>query len=398
MCRLAAIALVVGLAACAYAGRSPTKSSPAKSLPANANESDLRAKQAEQRQEAAQVRAKVTQLKKKQAVVTVQLQASQQKLELTAEELKRFNTDLRATAKNLVVTRQKCDQLTREMSVQLDELTDLLVAYYRNGRNRYTQALVTSNDLGDFMNRAELVRRIVDSDNELIHDTEQRQQRIKQHEAELRQHKQRTEQLRVMVADKREELSDTAHVQRQLLGKISRERSTYEQYLRELESSSREIERLIRRMKAERERARRAKATPDAPDEPPSEFVGSFIRPVAGIMRSGFGVRTHPIFRIRKLHTGVDLAAPSGTPVKAAADGVVILAGWKGGYGKTVVIDHGGDTATLYGHCSTLLVTVGNTVRRGQTIARVGSTGYSTGPHLHWEVRKNGVPVNPLAQ
>jgi murein DD-endopeptidase MepM/ murein hydrolase activator NlpD len=117
--------------------------------------------------------------------------------------------------------------------------------------------------------------------------------------------------------------------------------------------------------------------------------------PVRGRLSSRFGMRRHPILRRRKMHTGDDLAAAHGTPIKAAHSGRVLWAGWKKAYGNTVIIDDGKGTQTLYGHASKLSVRPGQPIRRGEYIGNVGSTGYSTGPHLHFEVRKKGKPIDP---
>jgi murein DD-endopeptidase MepM/ murein hydrolase activator NlpD len=118
--------------------------------------------------------------------------------------------------------------------------------------------------------------------------------------------------------------------------------------------------------------------------------------PVPGArITSNFGSRYHPIFHEWRTHTGVDFGAGSGTPIRAAADGEVAFAGARGGYGNATILDHGGSLATLYAHQSAILVRPGQAVRRGQVIGRVGSTGYSTGPHLHFEVRVAGTPVDP---
>lgn len=111
---------------------------------------------------------------------------------------------------------------------------------------------------------------------------------------------------------------------------------------------------------------------------------------------SDYGMRIHPISKVRKMHTGIDFGGqPTGTPVYASASGIVITAGWINGYGYTVIIDHGNKVSTLYAHNSKLLVSVGDEVKRGQAIAKVGSTGNSTGPHIHFEVRVNGEHTDP---
>lgn len=116
----------------------------------------------------------------------------------------------------------------------------------------------------------------------------------------------------------------------------------------------------------------------------PGRFIGS-----------AFGLRFHPILNISRLHAGGDIGAPSGTPIHAAADGIVVIAGAHGGYGNTTVIDHGSSLGTLYGHQSAISVRVGQIVQRGDVIGYVGSTGLSTGPHLHFETRVKGMPIDP---
>jgi len=128
-------------------------------------------------------------------------------------------------------------------------------------------------------------------------------------------------------------------------------------------------------------------------------LAGAFVavRPVPGEITSGFGQRVHPILGTVRMHTGVDMHAEYGTSIVSGAAGVVVWAGWRDGYGNTVIIDHGNQYATLYAHQSVVHVSVGQRVEAGQTVGAVGSTGMSTGPHLHFEVRVLGVPVDPAA-
>jgi murein DD-endopeptidase MepM/ murein hydrolase activator NlpD len=122
---------------------------------------------------------------------------------------------------------------------------------------------------------------------------------------------------------------------------------------------------------------------------------GILLRPVPGAVSSPYGYRTHPIYGDRRLHTGWDMNGGCGTPIKAAAAGRVFLSGWHGGYGNTIMIDHGGGMSTLYAHQSSLGVSYGQQVTAGQVVGWVGTTGVSTGCHLHFEVRTNGTPVDP---
>lgn len=128
----------------------------------------------------------------------------------------------------------------------------------------------------------------------------------------------------------------------------------------------------------------------------PTITPGYFVWPVDAPLTSRYGLRIHPISGTQRMHTGIDIGAPSGAPIQAAASGLVLRAGSYGGYGLTTIIDHGNGLATLYAHQSRLGVSAGERVIQGQVIGYVGSTGYSTGPHLHFEIRINGQPRDPL--
>lgn len=135
---------------------------------------------------------------------------------------------------------------------------------------------------------------------------------------------------------------------------------------------------------------------------PPALSLGTIARPwdralpvAARALTSGFGMRTHPLLGGRRAHLGIDLSAPTGSPIVATSDGIVTAADWRGGYGLLVALDHGRGLETRYGHMSRLGVSVGQRVSKGQILGFVGSTGFSTGPHLHYEMRMNGQPVDP---
>jgi murein DD-endopeptidase MepM/ murein hydrolase activator NlpD len=130
--------------------------------------------------------------------------------------------------------------------------------------------------------------------------------------------------------------------------------------------------------------------------ERPAPVESGMMMPANGPITSYFGYRYHPILHFTRFHAGVDIGAGWGSPIVAAGDGQVAAAGWAGGYGREVQIAHGGGIVSIYGHMSEIVAQAGSFVRRGQLIGYVGSSGLSTGPHLHFEVRQGGTPVNPL--
>ena len=174
-----------------------------------------------------------------------------------------------------------------------------------------------------------------------------------------------------------------------MIERLQKDKSYYERTERELARQSASIQSMI---------ANLSKKTGQSQVKVSST---GFIWPIRGPITSPFGYRIHPIFKSRIFHSGIDIGGPNGGAIKASNDGRVIFSGWYGGYGKVVILDHGvingQPITTLYAHMSSILVSNGQNVTKGQTIGREGSTGYSTGPHCHFEVRVNGKPTNPLS-
>jgi murein DD-endopeptidase MepM/ murein hydrolase activator NlpD len=214
----------------------------------------------------------------------------------------------------------------------------------------------------------------------------------------------------------RERIVRAEHERRRIANEINNSRKAALAYAEVQEQSSREIGKMIGQLSARRaaiiqayeEQAARERAARYAAlhgsayegedyseDDHAGHIHGDWARPVNGPLTSRYGMRRHPILGERRMHTGSDLAAGYGSPIRAARNGRVLWSGWKKAYGNTIIIDHGDGVSTLYGHASRLGVRPGQPIKAGEYIGNVGSTGWSTGPHLHFEVRKNGQPVNP---
>ncbi|MDR1323677.1 MAG: peptidoglycan DD-metalloendopeptidase family protein, partial [Candidatus Margulisbacteria bacterium] len=172
-----------------------------------------------------------------------------------------------------------------------------------------------------------------------------------------------------------------AKKQEQISVALRAQRLAYERREDTLLKNSKEIEDMIK------------KILRSSPSE--ARGTGKYIWPLKGILTSQYGRRFHPVFKVWRTHSGMDIAAPTGTPIKAADSGVVILSEWYGGYGRAIVVDHGKGFATLYGHLSKQNVKEGDRVNKGQVIGLVGSSGVATGPHLHFEIRINGETTDP---
>uniref|UniRef100_A0A7V3ZH88 Peptidase M23 n=1 Tax=Dictyoglomus thermophilum TaxID=14 RepID=A0A7V3ZH88_DICTH len=206
---------------------------------------------------------------------------------------------------------------------------------------------------------------------------------IEQTKKKWEEEKRKVEALVRSIAEKKAYIERKKNEKLAYLEKIRTQKRYQQQVVATLERESKEIEQMIRKL---------------ASSNIQKAQKGRLSWPVIGSITSGFGMRRHPILGGAPLfHTGVDIAASYGTPVRAAASGRIIFAGWYGGYGNMVIIDHGGKISTVYGHLSKIVVRVGEEIAEGDIIGYVGTTGLSTGPHLHFEVRVNGDPVDPLS-
>ena len=281
----------------------------------------------------------------------------------------------------------------KELELKQKELEDRRVALgkrakgiYESGQISYLELLFQSTDLGDFITRMEYFTKLVSNDRQLLLNIQTQKEQIVQKTHELQSKRDEAAQLQVQATSVKMDLDKAKSQQRVALDQNQKAQQATFENIDRLESEANAWNDKIRKLQAA-QAGRRGGAS------------GSITTwPVPGYyeISSPFGWRIHPITRKRSLHTGTDIVAPSRTQITAAGAGVVIMAGWNTAYGNMTIIDHGKGISTLYGHQSALNVTEGQSVQANQVIGNVGSTGWSTGAHLHFEVRESGNPTDPL--
>ncbi|MBR3051746.1 MAG: peptidoglycan DD-metalloendopeptidase family protein [Selenomonadaceae bacterium] len=297
----------------------------------------------------------------------------------------------------------KLVEVTEELNEKHAVLKKRVRDIYINGQISYLDVLFGAQDFGDFLTRMDLLKRVMIRDSELVADVLAYQKEIKEVGKQLEADKRIQEELATKAQAAMEVKLEKVAKQQALIDLMQNDKDVYDRQYDEMMASSAEVGRLIhekeeemRRAAEEARRQAEIEANPQANSyQRPANFGGGMIWPVSGPITSEFGWRTHPIFGSARFHSGLDIGADYGVPICAAASGVVIESGWIGGYGNTIMIDHGGGIVTLYGHNESLAVGVGQTVNQGDVIAYCGSTGNSTGPHCHFEVRLCGEPVSP---
>jgi murein DD-endopeptidase MepM/ murein hydrolase activator NlpD len=304
-----------------------------------------------------------------------QLDASEDRLGQLAASLRAAR--MRAEAAAAALARAEM-ALARRRSLMAGRLRDI----YRHGRAGYLDVVLGAASFPDVVARARMVNAVIRSDARMINAYTTDRDRTAALSDDLAVEQQRLRLLLAEAEERRGQLARQVTAKRAALRAVVRERAASERAIRDLEEDSRALAALIQSLQSGAALG-------------PHRSLSAFILPLRGNVTSRFGFRRHPVFRLRQFHQGLDIAAARGTPVLAASAGRVLFAGWYGGYGKLVVLDHGQGISTLYGHLSAILVKPGQAIAQGQPIGRVGSTGYSTGPHLHYEVRQNGRPIDP---
>lgn len=317
------------------------------------------------------------------------------RLQATQRELSRYKNSYLGTKKQISSVEEQIAQhkvdlvnLEEEAQTKAQDLKKHLHKLYIKRASilsSFIYSLINSNSITEFINTLYYQRQIIQKEMSLIKSVQEKQEALKSTNKSLRskrvileKSKKRSQELQTLVSQRKKE-------QDKLVNKLRKERIAYEQAERELEKEASNLTNRILKLT-------------EGGQLDLSDLVNHhYIYPCQARITSSYGYRRHPIFRVRSFHSGIDLGARYGTPVKASNGGIVIYSGWYTGYGKTVIVSHGSKKSTLYAHLTSTNVARGEKVAQGGVVGKVGSTGYSTGPHLHFEYRVNGKHTNPMA-
>lgn len=343
-----------------------------------------------------------------------QLDAEKKELEKKAEEAKK-NADSAKEAKSLLdqrnaVLQEEIDMLQQEIETTSQRITEneaqekaqyeLFCKQVRQEEERgtvsYWSVLFKATSFADLLSRVDFINEIMEHDQRVINDLQTLRAQLTKDQADL-------EEQKSALSETQKELETEIAEANRLVNDLTATQEEYEAAVAEKEAASAEFTQKIEEWEAgQSNQSNQGSQTPEGPVDTSSRdaILGGIIWPSNSTryITSLFGWRVHPIWGTSRFHSGLDIAVPYGTNVLAAQEGQVILAdsGWNGGYGQCVIISHGHGVSTLYGHMSGIAVSEGQHVSRGQTIGYCGSSGNSTGPHIHFEVRLDGGVVDPM--
>ena len=336
-----------------------------------------------------QAKKQIKKLKLLEKLETTRLYNNQQKLEQAQNSLQRNKKQYMTAETEVKNLEKKLESLMVEHRRHLSYTSKRINQIYKHKQNNYIEFLLNSEDINAFLDRLYFENIVISHDRKKLHETKTVAREILSLKSQIERQKRNLKTSIATINRQQVDIQDAITKNKKFIEKLQTDRATWEKAERELAKQSSAISRMINQ---------EAKKTQK--DGVSISVVGGFTRPVPGRITSPFGYRMHPIFKRRIFHSGIDIGAPYGTPIKAANSGRVIFVGWYSGYGKVVIIDHGNidglPTTTLYAHMSVTVAKQGSNVAKGSVIGKVGTTGYSTGPHLHFEVRQKGNPVNPL--
>ena len=324
---------------------------------------------------------------KKQQDIVKELDSIERDIAQISSDLERYEQDLSKLQQSIAELEPLLQKKEEALKKKTEILNQRLRDIYMQGNLSYLEVLLDSTSMSDFLTRLDFLKRLMENDAKLVKETAAERDELARQKRELEEKKEQVISLKRATELKRNTLAARSQEREDTLRRLQADKAACERAIKELEESSRRLTQIIQQYQSKN------------PNPSPPQGNGSMIWPAAAPITpgSGYEMRWHPIYGTYSMHTGIDIGAPHGAPVKAADGGTVIYVGWMGGYGNTVIVDHGGGISTLYAHLSGFAVSSGTTVSQGQVIAYVGSTGNSTGPHLHFEVRVNGYHTNPLA-
>lgn len=315
-----------------------------------------------------------------------QLQTIDDTITSTQNDLSGLSSEIDNLKTTIETTELKVTELEETYEKEQGDLDERLISVYEAGETYYLDVLLNSRSLMDFLSNYFLISEITEYDSRLIQDVENEKKEMEETKDFLQNSKNDfvTKKQNQIKAEK--VLQNTKVIRENKIAELTEEELKIQSSIDEYKQKFSEVEAEIKWITT---------------NSVGTEYIGGVMAwPVPGhtIISSTFGMRTHPITGVYKLHTGIDISAPMGTDFIAVADGIVTKACYNPAYGNMIIIDHGGGIETLYAHGQDggILVQIGDNVKQGQPILKVGSTGYSTGPHAHFEVRVNGQPVNPL--
>lgn len=329
-------------------------------------------------------RKKINELKLKETREINKLYKSQGNLEVAKKELLITTQNLEQTKQKLSKLQNSLDAATIKYNRDQLAVGQRIREIYKGERISFLNVIFMSEDINTLLDKIYYQQLIAKQDAEQLSNLKKQIAQLTDYTRQIEEQKQSVLYSMARIQNKKDKIAQDIYMSQYLIKKLQTDRKTYEQAEKELARQSQKLTQMLRS---------------DAKTAPQFTTTSDFIMPVRGPITSPFGWRTHPIFNSRKFHSGIDIGVPLGTPVKCSNSGVVVYSGWYGGYGKVVIVSHGNykgkPVSTLYAHLARYNVNKGDKVSQGQVIGYCGSTGYSTGPHVHFEVRVNGTPVSP---